>query len=348
MNPNYWYAVEYDSAIKPGEMKEVVFWKRSVALFRGEDGKLRAVENRCAHRQLKLTTGHVEGCNVVCAYHGWTYDGEGRVTDIPHELFGKKMPKFKIPSLPIKVRYGLVWMFFGDEKRANDVPLPEIPELEGPNAWTCVPVDFTLNAHHSMIIDNVSDFTHAYLHRKYKPFNGYAKLTRMETIGDHVHLSYDAEVGRGKISGLFVDRDAIDTNKMDLCYEYPYQWSNTDDHIKHYLFVLPIDENTTRTFFLFYFKQFIVPFTKVKIPKRVMHPFMRIANELLVKPLLRQDAYAVEAEQDGYNNYWDAPLAELNPVVKLFQDVTIRKWEEYLDEKGVTQISKKETTQVRA
>ena len=43
---------------------------------------------------------------------------------------------------------------------------------------------------------------------------------------------------------------------MELCYEYPYQWSNTDGKIKHWCFVLPIDGTTTRAFFLFYFDSF--------------------------------------------------------------------------------------------
>jgi hypothetical protein len=50
-----------------------------------------------------------------------------------------------------------------------------------------------------------------------------------------------------------VDRRRIDTNAIDLCYEYPYQWSDTDGKIKHWRFVLPVDECTTRVFFLFYF-----------------------------------------------------------------------------------------------
>jgi hypothetical protein len=38
----------------------------------------------------------------------------------------------------------------------------------------------------------------------------------------------------------------------------------------------------------------------------------------------------VEREQEGYELHYDAPLAELNPAVNLFQQLTIRKWEEHL------------------
>ena len=330
MDPNYWYAVERDEAIANGQIVEAKFWGLSVAVYRDEDGRLHAVENRCAHRHLPLTAGIVEGRNIVCQYHGWAYNGAGELADVPHDLFGKQRPRCKLKTYPLRVRYGLVWLFFGDAERADSVPMPEIPELEGPNAWTCVPVDFTLKCHHSMIIDNVNDFTHAFLHRRYAPFSD-AKLTSLESRDDKVFLSYDTKVGRGKISGLFIDREHIDTNAMDLCYDYPYQWSNTDGKIKHWLFVLPIDRETTRSFFLFYFDSFIVPFTKVKIPKRLMKPFLQISNELLVRPLLSEDRMAVEAEQQGWEEHWNAPIVEVNPAVNAFQKLTVAKWDAYIE-----------------
>ena len=88
LNPNYWYAVEHDKALTPGSVREVKFWGESIALFKGQDGTLSAIEDRCAHRQVKLSMGDVDGCNLVCMYHGWTYDGNGKVVEIPHELFG--------------------------------------------------------------------------------------------------------------------------------------------------------------------------------------------------------------------------------------------------------------------
>jgi phenylpropionate dioxygenase-like ring-hydroxylating dioxygenase large terminal subunit len=330
LDPNYWYAVEFADRIQPGQVREVVFWKRSIALFRASNGELHAIENRCAHRQLKLTLGSVEGCRLVCLYHGWSYDGEGRVAGIPHPLFGKAMPQLRVASFPVRVRYGLVWLFPGDPALAEGRTLPDIPELEGPGRWACRPLSFTWTAHHSMIIDNVSDFTHAHLHRKYRPF-GDARLLRCETVGDNVHVAYDTEVGRGRISGLFVDHRRINTNHMELCYQYPYQWSNTDDAIKHWLFVLPIDEHRTRMFFLFYFKSFKIPFTGIPIPRGAMDWVLRIANRWLIAPLLDQDRTAVEAEQSAYALHWTAPIAELNPAVRAFQEVTVRKWQAYLD-----------------
>jgi hypothetical protein len=132
---------------------------------------------------------------------------------------------------------------------------------------------------------------------------------------------------------------------MDLCYEYPYQWSNTGDKIKHWCFVLPIDETTSRVFFLFYFESLKLPFVPVKIPQRILPYVLKLANIAHVGPLLSQDGEAVEAEQEGYNAYFDAPLAEINPAVNLFQQLTIRKWEEHLAQAAGRSLVKLGTSQ---
>ena len=333
LDPDYWYAVDHERAVPRGRAVEVTFWGRSIALYRGDDGRLRALENRCAHRHLPLTLGTVEGCQLTCMYHGWSYDEAGRLAQVPHDRFGHPLPAVTVRAYPVQVRYGLVWIFPGDPARAVERRIPDIPELEGPQRWACVPLDFTWRAHHSLIVDNVSDFTHAWLHRQYRPFTD-ARLTRCEAIGDRVYVSYETKIGRGKISGLFVDRRRVSTDAMDLCYEYPYQWSNTDDKIKHWCFFLPIDARTTRTFFLFYFESLRVPLTRARVPRRLMTPLLRMANRLLVAPLLRQDGAAVEAEQQAYETHHALPVPDLNPAVALFQQLTVRKWEEHLERAG--------------
>lgn len=329
LHPDHWYAVEYAANVPAGRVIEVKFWDRSIAVFRGADGVLRAIENRCAHRHVKLSIGQVAGCNLTCAYHGWTYDSEGRLVEVPHELFGRQFGKVKVGSYAIRERYGLIWLFPGDQDLAGRAPMPEIPELEGSDRWACVPIDFTWQAHHSIIVDNVSDFTHAYLHRRYRPFVD-AKLSRCETSGDKVELSYDVLVGDGRFSKLFVDRKRVRTDRMDLAFEYPYQWSNTGDRIKHWCFLLPIDERRTRAFFLFYFDALKVPFTPLRIPRAVMTPFLQLANLFLIRPLLNEDGIAVEAEQEAFDRSSGAPFLEFNPAVTMFQKLIARRWEEYI------------------
>ena len=262
-------------------------------------------------------------------YHGWAYDETGRLADIPHDLFGRSLPTVRVASYPVRVRYGLVFIFPGDPALADRHPIPDIPELEGPDRWPSLPIDFVWRAHHSMIIENVSDFTHEWLHRKYRPFVN-SRLTHCEMVGDEVRMSYRAEVGRGKISGRFIDHRGIDTNAIELGFRYPYQWSNTGDRIKHWCFVLPLDERTSRVFFVFFFDAHRLPGTPVRLPRAVVRPLLGVSKWALLRPLLSQDGAAVEAEQEAWDRHFSEPVPDLNPAIGLMQQLIVRKWDEHL------------------
>src|ERR1700677_1788391 len=77
-DPNYWYAVEQSHALAKGKAVEVKFWGTSVAVYRDDRGIVHAVEDRCAHRQLKLSAGVVMGDKLVCRYPARGDGGEGR------------------------------------------------------------------------------------------------------------------------------------------------------------------------------------------------------------------------------------------------------------------------------
>jgi hypothetical protein len=57
---------------------------------------------------------------------------------------------------------------------------------------------------------------------------------------------------------------------------------------------------------------------------------MAASKRLVVRPLLLEDGFAVEAEQEAWKKHYEQPIFELNPVVHQFQQLTIRKWEEHL------------------
>ena len=341
LDPERWYAVEYDQAIKKGEVREIVFWNLSIAVFRGEDGVLGAVQNRCPHRLLKLSHGAVDKCQLRCAYHGWSFDRDGWLTDYSHDSFGKSLIKHQLRTYPIQVLYGLIWIFPGDAEQAETLRPPQIPELLRDDPWAGFTVDYTWKTHHSMVIDNICDFAHAFLHRKYQPFVD-AKLTHYEADDDRVYLTYDTYMAEGKFSKYFVNRQRVNTRSIEICYEYPYQWSNTGDSIKHYCFLLPIDERTTRVFFVFYFDSVKIPLIAMNAPKWLTQMVLNASVPLLFKPLLAEDGVALEAEQIGYDAHWDAPPIELNPVVPLLQKLTVQKWQDFLDRSGPVRVARRQ------
>jgi hypothetical protein len=112
--------------------------------------------------------------------------------------------------------------------------------------------------------------------------------------------------------------------------------------IRHFMLTLPIDERNTRFFFLLYYKKLRIPGTRRDAPRKLMEQFLRIGNLTIVRHIFAQDQFALEAEQHAYDTQWDGPNAELNPVIGAFQDLTVRKWEEYLASQELKRIRKKD------
>ena len=71
IDPNFWYPIARSNDVKRGKTRAVSFSGESIVLVRPTKGKLFALENRCAHRQVPLDIGKVSGCTIKCGYHGW-------------------------------------------------------------------------------------------------------------------------------------------------------------------------------------------------------------------------------------------------------------------------------------
>jgi len=72
-HPDFWYPIAWSEELAPGKMLARNYAGEPVAVVRSKEGALFALENRCAHRQVPLTHGVVQGCTVKCGYHGWAY-----------------------------------------------------------------------------------------------------------------------------------------------------------------------------------------------------------------------------------------------------------------------------------
>jgi nitrite reductase (NADH) small subunit len=59
--------------IPAGQGKAIEVDGKQIALF-NVDGTLYAIDNTCKHRGGPLGEGELDGTNVICPWHGWTYN----------------------------------------------------------------------------------------------------------------------------------------------------------------------------------------------------------------------------------------------------------------------------------
>lgn len=73
-----------------------------------------------------------------------------------------------------------------------------------------------------------------------------------------------------------------------------------------------------------------------------MVPFLKVANRLLIAPVLNEDGIAVEAEQEACEKLSEARFLEFSPAV-ISQKLIVRRWEEYLASQSASQTATKIT-----
>jgi phenylpropionate dioxygenase-like ring-hydroxylating dioxygenase large terminal subunit len=120
---NSWYAVAR-SADVTSSPHGVTLLATRVVLYRGSSGVV-AAPDRCPHREAPLSQGTVVDDCLVCPYHGWTFDDDGRCVAIPSSDDGVPVPpRAHLATFACEEHYGLVWLCLGTPSGA----VPVIPQ----------------------------------------------------------------------------------------------------------------------------------------------------------------------------------------------------------------------------
>ncbi len=149
-----WYWALRSADLAKGKVTALNFLGRELALYRGHDGNVRAVDAYCPHMGAHLAEGMVEGDNLRCFFHGWTYEPDGTLTSIPCQ---NKPLDLRIQTWPVKERYGLIWIYNGREP-THDVF--EVPELAGQEVDWGHGAAFEKGCHPNIVMVNAIDEQH--------------------------------------------------------------------------------------------------------------------------------------------------------------------------------------------
>lgn len=109
----HWYAVARADEVGPHPVAVSVL-DTHVALARTGTGTLIALEDRCPHRHAPLSAGCVVGERLACPYHGWSFDADGQLGDIPGLPADAATPKVRVRRFATCELDGFVWLRPGD------------------------------------------------------------------------------------------------------------------------------------------------------------------------------------------------------------------------------------------
>lgn len=160
---NRWYISAFSSEISRDPIERTLLGK-PVALYRKENGEPVAMYGLCPHRYYPLALGKLRGDAIVCGYHGFVFDADGKCIEVPSQGTGAG---FCQPTWPIVERGPLCWIWMGDRDRCDPALIPPYEDfgLDQPGWRYSSPNYFHLRGRAQLLIDNLMDLTHLpYVH----------------------------------------------------------------------------------------------------------------------------------------------------------------------------------------
>ena len=315
IHPAHWYPVAWSSELKPGRTYAAQFAGEPVVLARPKGSPVFALEDRCAHRQVPLSKGVVDGCAIRCCYHGWTYDGAGRCIDVPY--LGKGRLPNGVRSYPCQEKDGMIFIWPGDPAAVG--PLPPLGSAADA-AFKTRRFGRRVACHYTFMHENLMDMNHQFLHRRQMGQIAPRYVDRRKGPGwlecDYTFARTGGRqpLGEAAIVGM---RRGVSTRQRDLMTirtEYPYQtlkiWTSGDDPVMDlWIVYVPIDEaqRSNRTFGL-------LSVRRPKIPG-----LLEMAWPLLIwftERIFAEDRAIVEMEQAAHDRQGADWNQEAFPLIR--------------------------------
>lgn len=157
---NMWHPAMYSSDLRDVPRPTVLLGEQLVLARLG--GEVRCFPDLCVHRGAALSLGRIEGDQLRCPYHGWTYGSDGMCTAIPAR-FGTVIPKrARLRSYQVTEEAGLIWVCLADRTHHR---IPRFPEYDDPEFRVVQGPSYDWRASAPRRLENFVDFAHfAWVH----------------------------------------------------------------------------------------------------------------------------------------------------------------------------------------
>ncbi len=120
----YWHPIGFAKELKDRPKRRRVLGE-DLVLFRDERGKLGLIGLRCSHRGTSLEFGHIEDGGLRCCYHGWLYNVEGWILEMPGEPPDSTfVARVRHPAYKVQELAGIIFAYLGPE------PAPLLPRYD--------------------------------------------------------------------------------------------------------------------------------------------------------------------------------------------------------------------------
>jgi phenylpropionate dioxygenase-like ring-hydroxylating dioxygenase large terminal subunit len=160
----YWQPVAMASEV--GDLPLAVrILGENLVLFRDLSGNLGLLHRHCSHRGASLEYGIVMECGIKCCYHGWHYDVDGRIIDLPSEPSNSPIKdKVVQGAYPTHEYAGIVFAYLGPPELMPEFPIYDTMLLPDTDAK---PFSLSIPCNWLQVYENTQDPIHViHLHAR--------------------------------------------------------------------------------------------------------------------------------------------------------------------------------------
>lgn len=189
---DFWYIAALSRDLRRNNIIGAKILDEWVALFRDENGQAVALEDRCLHRCVQLSKGRVDQGRLQCAYHGWVYDGSGRVVIVPSEKPDKNK-NAQARTFAICETDDYIYVRLSNEAGESIKPF-RIPYYNE-KGWASIRLVNRFNNNVTNCAENFVDIPHtAFVHPKiFRSNRGERIKATVERVCGSVMVSYQGE-----------------------------------------------------------------------------------------------------------------------------------------------------------
>ncbi len=153
---NRWYVAALSRELTDEPLGRTICGE-PVVFYRKSDGAPVGLEDRCCHRQTKLSLGTIEGDDLRCRYHGLKFNTGGALIEIPSQDLIP--PGAGVKAYPVIEDQNYIHVFIGDAEKAGTTPHYRHENLSKAD-WTSMQAQFDARCSWRLLVDNLMDFTH--------------------------------------------------------------------------------------------------------------------------------------------------------------------------------------------
>ncbi|MFT4716739.1 MAG: phenylpropionate dioxygenase-like ring-hydroxylating dioxygenase large terminal subunit [Paracoccaceae bacterium] len=127
-----WYCVgRADALANAGDYITCELAGQPILVIRDRDGDLRALSNVCLHRMSTLLQGRGNARSIVCPYHAWTYNLDGRLRGAPAMTLNEGFCKdqYQLPKIRCETWLGWVFVTLKEDAPTVASQLAQIEEM---------------------------------------------------------------------------------------------------------------------------------------------------------------------------------------------------------------------------